>query len=79
MLKANYNVALDVGSKDSEIVKKEVYYFSEANKLIEIKRKKDLLGYFKDRSNNMESFISKNKLSVSKERDLITIFKHINL
>jgi hypothetical protein len=78
MLKANYNVALAVGDKNDEIVRKEIYYFSEGNKLMEIKRKKELLGYFKDRSSDLESFISKNKLSVSKPDDLVTIFTYIN-
>ena len=77
--KATYNVALDVGSKDEKIIKKEAYYFSEANKLIEVKRKKDLLEYFKSRSGDLELFISNNKLSVSKENDLLTIFRYINL
>jgi hypothetical protein len=37
-----------------------------------------LIKHFENRINGLDSYISTNKLSVSKEKELITIFQKIN-
>ena len=77
--KANYNPALNVGTRNDAIKFKEVYYFYKDYKLIEVKSKikknKELLG---DDFDKVESFISSNKLKMKQESDLIKITQYIN-
>lgn len=76
--RADYNVALDVGSKDDRVLKKEILYFSRESSLYEIKNKKSLGSAFLDRQEQVDVFIRNNKLSFSNERDLITLFEYYN-
>jgi len=41
-------------------------------------KKKDFLQLFPDRKNEIEKFISSNKIKLTKEKDLIKLIKHIN-
>lgn len=76
--KADYNVALDVGSKDDKVLHKEILFFSLENNLHEIKSKKSLATVFKDSQSKVEEFVRINKLSFSKEKDIKRIFEFYN-
>ena len=79
--KADYNVALSVGSRDDKILKQPAYFvFSE--KVGELKEipgsKKKLMPVFQTKAEEMEKYIGANDLSVKKEEDLIKIITHYN-
>lgn len=76
--KADYNVALDVGSKDDKILHKETLFFSVENNLHEIKSKKSLMSAFMDSQSKIDEFVRVNKLSYSKENDIKRIFEFYN-
>lgn len=72
-LQANYNVALDVGSKDHRKVKKEKLYISQGNKLILAKgSSKKLAKRLGSDNEKALAIIKEHKLNLSKETDLIT-------
>lgn len=77
-LQANYNVAMDVGSKDHRKVKKENLYISNNNKLILVKgsSKKiaEQLGADKEKALRI---IKENKLKLTNEEDLINFIRLI--
>lgn len=74
----DYVMAFDVGSKDTQINKRDNFYYAKGKELIEIKRKKDLLPAFGDRSEEMSKYIKVNKLNLSDERHLCGLFHHYN-
>jgi len=72
-LQANYNVALDVGSKDHRKVKKERLYISHDNKLILAKgSSKKIAGQLGSDKEKALTIIKEHKLNLSKEADLVT-------
>lgn len=78
ILKPDYNLALNVGSKDYRIIKKIKYYYINNVNLYEVK-KRVILQYFKEKFPDIESFCKKESISWSKQSDLIQLFKYINL
>jgi len=77
--KADYNVALDVGSKNDEILIKENYYVVKENApLIKVDKRKDVLKICSDFASQMKSFIKNNNLKTSNSKDLVEIFKYYN-
>ena len=74
----DYVMAFDVGSKDTQINKRDNFYYAKGKELIEIKRKKDLLPAFGDRREEMAKYIKVNKLNLSDERHLRGLFRHFN-
>lgn len=79
--KADYNVALSVGSRDDKILKHPGYYMlsGNQNEVVAIPAtKKKLLLLFQAKSEEMEKYISANDLSVKKEDDLVKIFSYYN-
>ena len=77
--KADYNVSLDVGSKDDKILKKEAFYcLKDGNVLSLPTTKKKLLPIFEDKAYQVEDFIKQNGLGVSKKSDLVQIFNYYN-
>jgi hypothetical protein len=78
--KPDYNVQLNVGSKDTRIIKEDVFYFTKGEELINVKsiKGKKFASVFGDYASAMEKFIDGNSLKVSVEEDLILIFKYFN-
>ena len=74
----DYVMAFDVGSKDTQINKRDNFYYAKGKELIEIKRKKDLLPAFGDRREEMAKYIKVNKWNLSDERHLRGLFRHFN-
>ncbi len=74
----NYVPALDVGSKDTKIFQKSVILYSKDGELIVIKNKKDVLEASGDLSKEVEDFIKKNKLNLSKDAGMRRAFEFIN-
>ncbi len=74
----NYVPALDVGSKDTKILQKSVILYSKGGELIQIKNKKDVLEASGDLSKEVEDYIKKNKLNLSKDAGMRRAFEFIN-
>lgn len=74
----DYVVAFDVGSQDTKIYKRETIYFLQEKELKEVKKKKDLLAAFGEKSNEMEKYIKVNKLNIREERGLRMAIRHYN-
>jgi hypothetical protein len=78
ILKPNFNPALNVGSKDVRIIKKESYYYnSGANELVQIKSKKTFHPLI-EKGVPVETYLRKDRLDIKKEADLIKLFSSIN-
>jgi len=76
-IRPNYNMALDVGSKDFTIVKTEKFFFAIKTELIEAKKrttKKALLHL----SIEVEDFCERESINWNKQSDLVRLFQYIN-
>lgn len=70
-LQANYNVAMDVGSKDHRKVKKEKLYITQSNQLILVKgTAKKFASRLGADEEKARLIIKEHKLNLSKEKDL---------
>lgn len=76
--KPTYNQALDVGNKDSRIVKEEVYYYSVNNTLARLKSKKDIKAISPKNQAVLEAFVKEKKIKFNNERDLILFIEYCN-
>ena len=77
--KADYSVQFDVGSRDDKILKKTELYFARDGQVMELPpSKKKLLPLFGDKAEAIGKFIQDQNLAVSREADLVTLFKHYN-
>lgn len=78
VLKPDFNPALNVGSKDTRVIKKESYYFNRAESLVRIKSKKslDVLGPVYGQKINQ--FIKTNNVKLNNEADLIRLFQYLS-
>ena len=77
--KADYSVQFDVGSRDDKILKKTELYFARDGQVMELpSSKKKLLPLFGDKAEAIGKFIQDQNLAVSREADLVTLFKHYN-
>lgn len=74
----DYIPAFDVGNRDEKIYKRENFYYAKGKEVFEIKRKKDLLAIFGDKSNDVEEFIKINRLNVKEEYGLQNVFEYYN-
>ena len=58
---------------------KDVYYYKLDNKVSPLPQKrKDFLKLFPQHSSELKDYIKKNKISLKKDEDLITLFEYIN-
>jgi hypothetical protein len=74
-----YVEGLDVGKRYSEIIKKEVFYFSDKSKVLkEIKSKKDVWEYAGDQEDEVKQYMKKQKLGVNEKEDLAQIAAFMN-
>jgi hypothetical protein len=77
ILRPDYNVALDVGSRDFRIVKKQKFYFSLGGKLFDMK-KKALIASLKDISIDITGYLNEQSVNWTNEQDLYALFAQIN-
>lgn len=83
LLKPTYNVALDVGTKDYRILKKEEYYYLKEGKGTQKPEKfkpskSVLLELMRNRKSGVEKYIEENDLNVRKEEDLAKVVAFYN-
>lgn len=76
--RADYNIALDVGSKDDKVIKKEMLYYGRNNELIKVSGKRSLESAFGERFKMVESFAKEKGLSFGKSSHLVHIFDYFN-
>ena len=76
--KPTYNQALDVGSKNSKILKEEEYYIAVDNSLTKLKSKKDIGEALPKYKAKTEAFIKNNKVKFNTENDLIALIEYCN-
>lgn len=74
----DYVLAFDVGNKDTQINKREVFYYAKGQELFEIKKKKQLIELFGDKGEEVNRFIKINQLNVKEQRGLEYAFSHYN-
>lgn len=77
ILKPDFNPALNVGSKDTRIVKKETLYFHADGNLTKIKSRKSLEPLLKANPSATE-FAKAQDLKLTKEADLIKLFTFLS-
>lgn len=74
-----YNDKLDMGRRDTQIVKRTHYYYLDNSTLKELpSSKKKLLPLFGEHATVVDEFIRANKLSINDENHLKTLFEHYN-
>ncbi len=78
IIRANYNVAMDVGNKNDEKVKEEKLFVLANGKFAELEKNKHIFPHFGDKKTQVEEFADKNKLKVRKLNDLIKIINFYN-
>jgi hypothetical protein len=79
IVKANYNVAIDMGSKDNKAIKKTKPYVIVNDNVYEVKGSiKKNFEIFKVHFKKVESFVKENKLKFKSDQDLTKIFEFYN-
>lgn len=71
--KPDYNEALDVGSKDYELLRKTDFYLNVHHKVTLINKKNVIYNLFNDKKSSLKDFIKVNKINFSDEQDLIKL------
>lgn len=74
---ADYNPALDVGSRDATIYKKYALYYSVNGSLSEAKGKK-LLEAFGDKKTEVEVYMKQKNLGTRADHDILRVFDYYN-
>jgi hypothetical protein len=74
----DYVPALDVGSRDKKILRREMFFYPLSGELIKITNKKTLLSACGDQADDVDSYIKVNKLNVNKEYGLTKTFEYYN-
>ncbi len=79
IVKPSYNPSLEVGDRDSHIVKKETLFYSlKGGEISKLKGKSEILTLFGDKKDLIKSFVSSNKLGFKSELDISKIFTYYN-
>ncbi len=81
ILKSSYNVALNAGTKQDKIIKKEVYYFKnkDSNNLFKVSKKLNSnLVFFGNHKDKVKAYVKDNKLKFKDEGDLLKITTYYN-
>jgi hypothetical protein len=74
----DYVPALDVGSRDTQIFKKNEILYASGGDLFEIKGRKSLTALFGDHSAKVDDYIKANDLGVKRDSDLVRVFEYYN-
>lgn len=77
-LKANYNAALDTGSKSETITQKEAYYVMKADKVFEIPQKKKAAEKFFSKYSKATKYLKNNKVKFKNKEDLQGLIRYLN-
>ena len=75
ILPADYNVALDVGSKEEKVIKKSKFYLLRGNELVEFTRK-SVIALMDEKGDQIKQFIKKNRVNFAHEGDLRSLVKY---
>ncbi|MCX8491468.1 MAG: hypothetical protein ORN54_10405 [Cyclobacteriaceae bacterium] len=79
ILRPNFSPALNVGSKDTKIIKKSEYFYAIKNKLNQIKKKTSLDPIRQyDTTIDLESLLKKERINLNQESDLRRLFLILN-
>jgi hypothetical protein len=76
-MQANYNIAMNVGSKDHKYVKKEKLYFVKNNKMVPA-GKKSLYEVMADKESAIKKFIKENDVNVRDAGQLAKVVEYYN-
>jgi hypothetical protein len=76
--KADYNIALNVGSRDEKILKKNKFYALMTDKVVALPGSRKKFIQLLNGDSRLEEFIRDNNLTTSKEEHLKVIFEHYN-
>lgn len=77
--KGNYNVALNVGSKDDELVVKQEWYVSLNKKVVAFTPgKRALIALFQDKEAEMTTFLKQQKPDLKTRSGLASVFEYYN-
>ncbi len=76
--KANNDAKIIGGETDDKLIKKTDVYILRNKKLFEVKKKKDVLEYYKSRSSEVENYIKKEKLDVKNPLELVLLVDFMN-
>lgn len=77
--KADFNPALNVGSRDNRFVQKSTYYYAINNKVFKVPtNKKKLISIFDKQADEVGKFIKVNSLSLNQDNHLLAIFDYYN-
>lgn len=71
--KANNDAKIIGGETDDRLIKKTDIYILKNKKLFEIKKKKDVIDYYKSKGAEVENIIKKEKLDVKNPNELIML------
>jgi hypothetical protein len=75
---ANFNPALNIGSKDHRYLKKEHLYYLREGELQPLPSKKSIPSLLVGKENAVRDFIKANQLNLGKENHLIKLFEYFN-
>lgn len=76
---SNYNVALMVGDRNDQIIKRNVYYYLKGKDLYEVpKKRKDLFPIFGDKASEMMAFVEQNEIDLKKTGSIFQLFTYYN-
>ena len=77
---ADYNPALNTGSKKEQYITEKILYYYQKNKLASKlkKTKKAIMAAFPKHKNSLSSYIKKNKLNLKKIEDQKQLFTYLN-
>jgi hypothetical protein len=79
VVRPNYNQALNIGSKDTKLVKKESLFLAKEKTLIPVKGiKKNYEKIFENKADEVRKFVRRKSIKLSKKEDLITLFEFYN-
>ncbi len=78
ILKPDFNPALNVGSKDARILKKEAFYFNQGTELTRIKSKKSLEPLLQGKAEQVEKYLKTENIRFNSENDLVKLFQFLN-
>ncbi|GAB2557738.1 hypothetical protein [Spirosoma areae] len=79
ILKANYNVAMNVGTKDDELVKKMDWYVAWNKKAVKFSPgKKAVLELMADKKDQIETFLKTEKPDLKSRSGLMAVFSYYN-
>lgn len=76
--KANYNAVVMTGERDDKIIKREAYYLTMGNEMIEVKNNKDLKSFFYKRDWNIKQYTKNHDFDYRDESDLIDLVEYYN-